>query len=84
MMAEDALKNQRPKDALKYYQQGLDIYSLWPEGWFNAALLASELNRYADAVEYMQNYLLLVPDASDARAARDRLEMWKIKAQEKN
>jgi hypothetical protein len=80
MMAEDALKNQRPKDALKYYEQGLRTYPTWPEGWFNAALLASELNRYADAVEYMQNYLLLVPNAADAKAARDQIEIWKIKA----
>jgi hypothetical protein len=31
----------------------------------------------------MQNYLLLVPEAPDARSARDQLEMWKIKAEEK-
>ena len=38
----------------------------------------------ADAAEYMENYLLLTPDAADAQAARDQLEMWKIKANEKN
>jgi hypothetical protein len=31
----------------------------------------------------MQNYLELVPDAKDAQAARDYLEIWKVQAQEK-
>ena len=84
LMAEDAIKNQKPEEALNYYEQGLRTYPTWPEGWFNAAMVASELGRYADAAEYMENYLLLTPDAADAQAARDQLEMWKIKAKEKN
>jgi hypothetical protein len=31
----------------------------------------------------LQNYLELVPDAKDAQAARDQLEIWKMKAREK-
>jgi len=83
MMAEDALKNKKPEDALRYYEQGIENYSMWPQGWFNAALVAGELGRYDDAVYYMQNYLELVPDAKDAQSARDQMEIWKIKAQEK-
>jgi tetratricopeptide (TPR) repeat protein len=83
MMAEDAIKNKKPEDALRYYEQTLEEYSTWPEGWFNAALVAGELGRYSDATDYMQNYLELVPDAKDAQSARDQLEIWKIKAQEK-
>jgi hypothetical protein len=56
---------------------------MWPEGWFNAALVAGELGEYPEAVEFMQNYLELVPDAKDAQSARDQLEIWKMKAQEK-
>jgi len=83
MMAEDALKNKKPEDALRYYEQGIESYPMWPEGWFNAALVAGELGDYADAAEFMQNYLELVPDAKDAQSARDQLEIWKMKAQEK-
>jgi tetratricopeptide (TPR) repeat protein len=82
MMAEDALKNKKPEDALRYYEQGIESYSMWPEGWFNAALVAGELGEYPQAVEFIQNYLELVPDAKDAQSARDQLEIWKIKAQE--
>jgi tetratricopeptide (TPR) repeat protein len=84
LMAEDAIKNQKPEKALTYYEQALDEYSTWPEGWFNAALVAGELGLYSDATDYMQNYLELVPDAKDAQSARDQLEIWKIKAQEKH
>jgi hypothetical protein len=83
LLAEEAVRDKKPAAALKYYQQGLDVYALWPQGWFNAALIAGELRDYNSATEFMQNYLLLVPDAPDARSAHDQLEMWKIKAQEK-
>jgi regulator of sirC expression with transglutaminase-like and TPR domain len=83
MMAEDSIKNKKPGDALMYYEQALEAYPSWPEGWFNAALVAGELGRYDDAVDDMQNYLELVPNAKDAQAARDQMEMWKVKAQEK-
>ena len=83
MMAEDALKNKKPEDALRYYEQGIESYPMWPEGWFNAALVAGELGEYPEAAEFMQNYLELVPDAKDAQSARDQLEIWKMKAQEK-
>lgn len=83
LLAEEAVRDKKPEAALKYYQQGLDIYAMWPQGWFNSALIAGELREYNSAAEFMQNYLLLVPDAPDARQSRDQLEMWKIKAQEK-
>ena len=83
MMAENAVKNKKPEDALRYYEQGIESYPMWPQGWFNAAVVAGELGRYDDAVDDMQNYLELVPDAKDAQAARDYLEIWKVQAQEK-
>jgi tetratricopeptide (TPR) repeat protein len=83
LMAEDALKNQKPEEALKYYEQGLESYPMWPQGWFNAALVAGELGDYDDAADYMQNYLELVPGTPDAQTARDQMEMWKVKATEK-
>jgi tetratricopeptide (TPR) repeat protein len=83
MMAENAIKNKKPEDALRYYEQGIESHPMWPQGCFDAALVAGELGRYDDAVYYMQHYLELAPDAKDAQSARDQLEIWKIKAQEK-
>ena len=80
LLAEDAVKNQKPVEALNDYEIGLQSYPTWPEGHFNAALIAAELGDFADAIEHMQSYLELVPNASDAQAARDQLTIWQHKA----
>ena len=82
--AEDAIKNSHPDAALEYYEEGLDICPTWPEGHFNAALIAAELGDYADAVEDMQSYLELVPNAPDAQASRDQIDLWQLKAKEQS
>lgn len=80
LLAEDAVKQNKPGEALNRYETGLELYPTWPQGWFNAALIAAELGYFADAVEHMQAYLELVPDAPDAQAARDQIAMWQFKA----
>lgn len=81
-LAEDAVKNNKPEEALRYYEAGLELYPTWPQGSFNAALIAAELKFYADAVEHMQAYLELVPAALDAQSARDQIVIWQHKAGE--
>jgi hypothetical protein len=80
LLAEDAVKNKKPEEALSFCETGLDLYPTWPEGRFNAALIAAELGFYENAVEHMQAYLELVPDAADAQAARDQVAIWQYKA----
>ena len=83
MMAEDSFKANKPDEALHYYETGILLYPTWPEGNFNAALIAGDLGYYAAAIEHMQAYLDLVPDAADAQAARDKILIWQTKAKEK-
>lgn len=80
LLAEDALKKKQPEEALDHYENGLLAYPTWPQGWFNAALIAAELGRYADAAEKMRAYLELVPDSQDAQSARDQIAIWQYKA----
>lgn len=80
LLAEDAVKAHKPDEALKFYEDGLALYPTWPQGCFNAALIAAELGFYSDAVEYMQQYLELLPDAPDAQAAHDQIDIWRYKA----
>ena len=80
LLAEDAVKNHKPEEALNEYEIGLQSYPTWPEGHFNAALIAAELNDFADAVDHMQSYLELVPNAPDAQSARDQITIWQHKA----
>jgi tetratricopeptide (TPR) repeat protein len=83
IMAEDAFKNKDFEKALEYYKKGLAIEPLWPQGQFNAAILAGELQRYNGAALYMKRYLELVHDAGDARRAREKMYLWEMKAKER-
>jgi hypothetical protein len=80
--AEDAYKNKDFEKALEYYKKGLAIEPLWPQGQFNAAMLAGELHWYNWAALHMKRYLELVPDAANAKAAREKMYLWEVKAKE--
>jgi hypothetical protein len=79
LLAEDAIKNKNFEEAVDYYEQGLNVSPLWPEGQFNAALLYGEMAIYGQAVIHMKRYLELTPDAPDAQAARDQVVIWQAK-----
>ncbi len=79
ILAEDAIQNKNFEEAVDYYEQGLAVSPLWPEGQFNAALLYGDLQIYGQAVLHMKRYLELSPDAQDAQAARGQVIIWKEK-----
>lgn len=80
VLAEDALREKRFEDAASYYDQGLAIEPLWPDGQFNLAMLYGELRKFAQAASHMRLYLEMVPDATDAQAAQDKIIIWDEKA----
>jgi len=80
LLAENALQEKHPLEALNLYEDGLKIYPTWPQGHFNAALISASLEFYEEAIEHMQGYLELVPDARDAQSARDQIVIWQHKA----
>lgn len=80
LLAEDAIREKDLIGAIQHYEQGLEAYEFWPEGWFNAALLYAELGEYGAAADRMNHYLELTPDAPDAPAARERVVVWEAKA----
>lgn len=43
------------------------------------ALVLAEVERYAEAIREMKKYLMLAPDAPNARAAQDRIYAWEGK-----
>ncbi len=80
LLAEDAIKNRNFEGAVDYYEQGLQISPMWPEGHFNTALVYGELGLYGQAAIRMKRYLALLPDAPDAKAAGDQIVIWESKA----
>jgi tetratricopeptide (TPR) repeat protein len=79
VQAENAFKEKRLADAAAHYDEGLKIDPVWPEGYFNAALIYAELGDYDKAIWRMRAYVELVPDAPDARTGRDQLYVWRDK-----
>ena len=80
ILAEQAIKDADYLKAINNYEEGVAAYPLWAEGWFNAALLYGEMKEYESAANRMRHYLILMPDAPDAKAAREKLIVWEDKA----
>lgn len=70
----------RQKDfagALAAFQKAIDNDPVsYPEAYFNRALLHAKEGRSVLAAERMKQYLLLAPDAKDARSAQDKIYEW--------
>lgn len=82
LLAEDAFKRKNFAAALDAYTEALVRHPMWPDGHYNAALLAAETEDYELAAHHMRRYLVLAPDAPDAPAAKDKLLLWQHKALE--
>jgi tetratricopeptide (TPR) repeat protein len=52
----------------------------YPVAYFNLALLYEQQENYRQAIAPMRKYLLLSPDAKDARAAQDKIYEWEMLA----
>ena len=70
----------------KAYRKALDLYLKavtvdpvsYPAAYFNMALLSEQMKWFNSAIFYMKQYLLLVPDAKDARSAQDKIYEWEM------
>jgi tetratricopeptide (TPR) repeat protein len=80
ILAENALKERDAYAAIVHYEKGLEANPMWPQGWFNAALIYAEMKDYGDAADHIRHYLELAPDAPDAKNAREQLTIWEDKA----
>ena len=64
------------------YLQALELEPVsYPAGYFNVALLYAQLHNFNTSISYMKQYLLLVPDAPDARSAQDKIYEWQFMVQ---
>jgi tetratricopeptide (TPR) repeat protein len=79
VLAENAVEEKNAPKAIKEFEAALAIYPTWPIGQFNLAMLYGEGGDYTDAVQHMQDYLILAPDAPDAQAAKDKIIIWQDK-----
>jgi tetratricopeptide (TPR) repeat protein len=65
--------------AIDLYSKAIDVDPVsYPEAYFNLALLSAQMQRFKLAIAYMKQYLLLAPDAKDARSAQDKIYEWEL------
>ncbi|MFA5296629.1 MAG: tetratricopeptide repeat protein [Lutibacter sp.] len=63
--------------AIEAYQKTIALDPLaYPTAYYNMALLYAETGDFNLAIRNMKKYLLLLPDAPDARAAQDKIYEW--------
>lgn len=63
--------------AISLYNQAIEMSPVtYPPAYYNLALLYAQTSKFRLASFNMKKYLLLVPDAPDARAAQDKIYEW--------
>ncbi len=76
VQVELAIRENRLLDAARLYSAALNTTPNWTGGQFNHALVLGELEFYPSAISRMRAYLILSPNAPDARAATDKIYSW--------
>ena len=77
VQANEFTKQKQYKNAEEKYLRAIELDpTSYPTAYFNMALLAAQENNFRIAIFRMKQYLLLVPDAKDARDAQDKIYVW--------
>jgi hypothetical protein len=76
VQAEAYVRDKQFLRAAETYAEAVAEVPAWPQGHFNFALVLETLGDYELAIEEMQHYLALVPEAENARAAQDKIYEW--------
>ena len=79
VQAQAAVREERFADAAAAYEKALAIAPWWPEGHYNRAFILAATGNFAQAIDEMQDYLALVPDAPNARQMQDQVYEWQAK-----
>lgn len=66
-------------DAMEQYYNAIKIDPIsYPTMYYNMALIQAQLEHFGGAILNMKKYLLLAPDAQDARTAQDKIYEWQL------
>lgn len=82
VQANSATQEKKYDDAIKLWGTTLNISPWIPLAYYNRALLYERKGQLRNSISDMEKYLALVPEASDARSARDKIYEWEGKIKE--
>ena len=67
-------------DAIELYKKAIAVdQTSYPAAYSNLALLSAQLLSFDAAIYYMKIYMMLEPEAPDARGAQDKIYVWEAK-----
>ena len=69
--------------AVKEYLQAVQAAPYIAKLYFNTAMVYGELERHPQAIRHMKTYLLLAPEAPNARAAKNQIYKWEFAMEKK-
>lgn len=81
----NAVNNQKDYTAaIDLYKKAIELDPVsYPEAYFKTALLYAQLQKFNNAIFIMKQYLMLEPEAQDARSAQDKIYEWEYMVEKK-
>lgn len=81
VQANSLREQKKYSEAISLYVEAIKLdNTAYPAGYYNIALLDAQLGFFDNAIYEMKKYLLLMPDAADARSAQDKIYEWELMA----
>lgn len=84
VLAQAAFQEKNVEHQAEELAAALEIYPTWPDRQSDLAVTLGELGRYSEAIQHMQMYLELVPNAPDAQQAKQQIWVWQDKLRGSN
>jgi len=78
VQATSLTKDKKYNDAIQMYLKITEADMTYPDAHFNLSLLLAQVEDYEYAIFEMNKYIMLVPNAKDARAAQDKIYEWEL------
>jgi len=82
VQATSATEGKKYDEAIELWTTALNITPYFPLAYYNRALLYEMKGLFRYSIYDMEKYLRLMPDASDARSARDKMYIWEGKVED--
>jgi len=80
VQANAETENKNYNEAISLFNKAIKINPYtYPFAYYNMALIHGNLENYYQAVFAMKQYLILAPEAEDARKAQDKIYEWELK-----
>ena len=76
VQANAMVQSKNYNKAIELYEKAIAMNPTNPMSYNNEALILAMVGQYSSAINRMKKYLMLVPEAEDARAAQDKIYEW--------